>query len=351
MRVLVVNAGSSSLKLRVLGLGDEVLGASEDPDADVALAALPEADAVGHRIVHGGDRHAAPERITPELVASLEDLADLAPLHQPKSLNALEAVGRARPGLPAVACFDTGFHATMPPAASTYAIPRAWRERWPVRRFGFHGLSHAYAARRAAELLERPLEDLRLVTCHLGAGASLTAVLRGRSVDTTMGFTPLEGLVMATRSGTVDPGLVLWLIERHGVEPRAVARELEHGSGLEGLAGTPDMREVLARAEAGDAGARLALDVHHHRLRGEIGRMAAATGGVDAVVFTGGIGERSAPVREAACAGLEHLGLALDPAANAAAEGDAVIGDRVVVVAAREDLEIARQVRSVLAPG
>ena len=344
MRVLVVNAGSSSLKLRVLGPDDELLGSSEHADAATALERLPEADAVGHRIVHGGDRHVGPERITDALIASLRELADLAPLHQPKSLDALAAGSRERPDLPAVACFDTAFHARMPPAAATYALPRSWRERWPVRRYGFHGLSHAYTARRAAEVLERPLDDLRLVTCHLGAGASCAAVAGGRSIDTTMGFTPLEGLVMATRSGSVDPGLVLWLAERHGVAPRELAHDLEHASGLLGLAGTPDMREVLARADAGDADAQLALDVHHHRLRGEIGRMTATLGGLDAVVFTGGVGERSAPVRAAVCAGLEHRGVRIADDTGP----DAVIGDQGVVVARREDLEIARGVRQVL---
>jgi acetate kinase len=345
MRILVVNAGSSSLKLRVLGPDDTVLGTSEDAAAAAALATLPDADAVGHRIVHGGERHTSPERVTPELIASLRELTELAPLHQPKSLDALEAVERARPGLPAVACFDTAFHAGMPAAAATYALPRAWRERWPLRRFGFHGLSHAYAARRAAELLGRAPAGLRLVTCHLGAGASCCAVHGGRSVDTTMGFTPLEGLVMATRSGSVDPGLVLWLAEHHGLAPRELARELEHGSGLLGLAGTADMREVLAHADAGDPHAQLALDVHHHRLRGEIARMAAAMDGLDALVFTGGVGERSARVRAEVCAGLGHLGVAIarDPG------GEGVIGERVVVVEAREDLEIARAVRALLA--
>jgi acetate kinase len=348
VRVLVVNAGSSSLKLRVLGDGDELLGASEDPDAEAALAALPEADAVGHRVVHGGERHVAPERVTPELVASLEELAELAPLHQPKSLHALAEVSRLRPELPAVACFDTAFHATLPAAAATYALPKAWRERWPLRRYGFHGLSHAYAARRAAELLGRPLEDSKLVTCHLGAGASCCAVLDGRSVDTTMGFTPLEGLVMATRSGSVDPGLVLWLAERHAVSPRELAHALEHESGLLGLAGSADMREVLRRADAGDPDAALALYVQEHRLRTAIGAMAAALGGLDGLVFTGGVGERSAPVRAAACAGAAFLGVELDPEANLAADGDAVIGRRAVVVQAREDVEIARGVRAVL---
>ena len=346
MKILVVNAGSSSLKLRVLGDSDELLGAQDDRDVEAALARLPAADAVGHRIVHGGERHTAPERITPQLVDSLRRLTELAPLHQPKSLDALAAVSRARPGLPAVACFDTAFHATMPPAAATYALPREWRARWPLRRYGFHGLSHAYAARRAAELLRTSPDELRLVTCHLGAGASCCAVREGRSVDTTMGFTPLEGLVMATRSGSVDPGLVLWLTERQNVAPRQVAEQLEHRSGLVGLAGTGDMRELLARA---DADARLALDIYVHRVRAAIAAMAAALDGLDAVVFTGGVGERSAPVRALICDGLGFLGVELDPVANQLADADGPIGARAVVVRSREDLEIARGVRSVLA--
>jgi acetate kinase len=272
-------------------------------------------------------------RVDAGVVGALEELTELAPLHQPKSLAALEAVSALLPGVPAVACFDTAFHATLPAAAYTYALPREWRERWGVRRYGFHGLSHAYASRRAAELVGRPLAELRVVTCHLGAGASLAAVRGGVSVDTTMGFTPLEGLVMATRSGSVDPGLVLWLEERHGLAPRDAAAALEHRSGLLGLAGTADMREVCARAERGDPQAVLAFDVYVHRLRSGIAAMAASAGGLDALVFTGGVGENAPSVRDAACDGLSFLGPAVaDP----------------LVIEAREDVEIARQVRAVL---
>ncbi|HSD81604.1 MAG TPA: acetate kinase, partial [Solirubrobacteraceae bacterium] len=263
---------------------------------------------------------------------------------------ALQAVSRVLPEVPAVACFDTAFHATLPAEASTYAVPRDWWRRLHVRRYGFHGLSHAYAARRAAELLGVD-GARRLVTCHLGAGASLTAVLDGRSVDTTMGFTPLEGLVMATRSGSVDPGLLLWLLDREDVDLAGLQRALVHESGLLALAGTADMREVLARD---DDRARLALDVYLHRLRAGIGAMAAALGGLDALVFTGGVGERAAPVRAAAAAGLGFLGVGVDVEVNADAEPDADVSApgarvRTLVLAAREDLEIARQVRSVLA--
>src|SRR3954453_10335153 len=199
-----------------------------------------EADAVGHRIVHGGTRFREPVPIDDRVVAELRALGDLAPLHQPKSLTALGEVSEPLPGLPSVACFDTAFLATLPPAASTYALPREWRERWGLRRYGFHGLSHAYASRRAAEMTGAR----RVVTCHLGAGASLCAVLDGRSVDTTMGFTPLEGLVMATRSGSVDPGLVLWLEEHEQLAPHEVATALEERSGMLALAGTADFKVV-----------------------------------------------------------------------------------------------------------
>jgi acetate kinase len=287
-------------------------------------------------------------------VRRLEALAELAPLHQPKSLRALELVGERLPGVPAVACFDTAFHARIPAAAATYALPREWSRRWNLRRFGFHGLSHAYASRRAAELARAPLEELRIVTCHLGAGASLAAIRAGVSVDTTMGFTPLDGLVMATRPGSVDPGLVLWLAEHAGMSPAELASALEHRAGLLGLAGSGDMKAVLEAEEAGDEDAELAVEVYLHRLRREIGAMVAALDGVDALVFTGGVGERSAAIRRRACEGLRFLGVEIDGGRNAAPELDAEITAdgataRTFVVAAREDLEIARGVRSALA--
>ena len=362
MRILVVNAGSSSLKLRVLDPDDAVAGSADLPaprgSADAAEVAdavrgLGEIDAVGHRIVHGGTIYSGAVRIDDAVEERLRALTDLAPLHQPKSLAAMAAVGAALPDVPAVACFDTAFHAGMPPAATTYALPPEWRKRWDLRRYGFHGLSHAYASRRAAELVGRPVEELRIVTCHLGAGASLAAVAGGRSVDTTMGFTPLDGLVMATRSGSVDPGLVLWLVEHVRMPPAELAATLEHRSGLLGLAGTADMRQLLAEAAAGDEVATIALDVYVHRLRASIAAMTAALGGLDVLVFTGGVGENAAEIRERAAAGLGFLGVRLDPDRNAAAEPDAEIGDpgapvRALVIRAREDLEIAREVRAVL---
>ncbi len=357
--VLVVNAGSSSLKLRVLS-GDAVTGSADLPaprgeaDADsvkAALAGFADVAAVGHRIVHGGDIFSGPVRIDGRVRQRLGALADLAPLHQPASLAALDAVSAALAGVPAVACFDTAFHATIPAAAATFALPAQWRQRWTLRRYGFHGLSHAYLSRRAAALLGGV--PPRLVSCHLGAGASVAAVADGRSVDTTMGFTPQDGLVMATRSGSVDPGLLLWLQQHAGTPPAELAATLEYRSGLYGLAGTADMREVLSRARAGDSRAVLAREVYLHRLRGSIAAMAAAMGGLDALAFTGGVGENSAEIRSRAMAGLGFLGVAEDAAANADGSGDREIGApgasvRTLVVAAREDLEIARQVRQLL---
>ncbi len=364
MRVLVVNAGSSSLKLRLLDGDDEILAEQEIPalrariDNDALSRALEsglgQADAVGHRIVHGGERFRSAVIIDAAVEQQLRDLSSLAPLHQPKSLDALDAVADLLPDPPAVACFDTAFHATIPPAAATYALPGEWRERWGLRRYGFHGLSHAWVARRVPEILGRPADGLRIVSCHLGAGASLCAIANGISVDTTMGFTPLEGLVMATRSGSVDPGMMLWLLEEDRVSPEELADALEHSSGLLGLSGTADMAEVLSRSEGGDEAAILALDVYLRSLRANIAAMAAALDGVDAVAFTGGVGERSPQVRERAAEGLAFLGLHVDPQSNREREGDRVIsppgaGAHVLALAAREDLEVARQVRSVLA--
>jgi acetate kinase len=365
LKVLTVNAGSSSLKLRLLGPDDGVLasfelaavgGRADAGELQEALAGVPGADAVGHRIVHGGTRFTGPARLDDDAAEALRALTPLAPLHQPAALDAFAAVSAAMPDVPAVACIDTAFHARIPPAAATYALPREWRERHGLRRFGFHGLSHAYASRRAAELLGRSPDGLRIVTCHVGAGASLAAVAGGRSIDTTMGFTPVEGLVMATRSGTVDPGLLLWLLEHGGHEVGEVSDALEHRSGLLALAGTADMRQVLERAGAGDEAAALARDVYVHRLRAMIASMTASLGGIDALVFTGGVGERASAIRTAAAAGLGFLGVAIDPARDAAAQPDTDVSApgasvRALVVAAREDVEIARQVRRVLAAG
>jgi acetate kinase len=362
VRVLVVNAGSSSLKLRLLDQHDTVLHTADIPAGaggfdlerlDAVLKDWGDPDGVAHRVVHGGTSFTSAVRIDAAVRRELEELTDLAPLHQPKSLSALDAVTGRLPDVVAVACFDTGFHTSIPDAAATYPVPKQWRERYGVRRYGFHGLSHAYASRHAGTLLDRPVEGLRMVVCHLGAGASLTAVVDGCSVDTTMGFTPLEGVVMATRSGTVDPGLVLWLVEHAQLAPREVADALVHHSGLTALAGTGDMRAVEAAARGGDPDALLALDVHTHRLVGGIAAMSAAASGLDVLVFTGGVGENSAKVRQLAADRLGFLGVGVDPRRNADVSGDADVTVpgatvRTLVVAAREDIQMARETRELL---
>jgi acetate kinase len=363
VRVLVVNAGSSSIKLSLLGSDDELFAEREleaqqaTIDADALRRAvgegLADADAVGHRIVHGGERFREAVRIDSKVEGALRELVELAPLHQPKSLAALDAVSEALPDVPAVACFDTAFHATMPDAAATYALPLSWRERWGLRRYGFHGLSHAWVAKRTPELLNVAAADCRIISCHLGAGASLCAIADGRSHDTTMGFTPLEGLVMATRSGSVDPGLLLWLLERTGTPERELAHALEHQSGLLALAGSADMRDVLEGNRTGDRDARLALELYLHRLVGGIAAMAAALGGIDALAFTAGVGERSPEIRARTVDRLGFLSLAIDDQLNTHARDDQEITRpgalvRTVVLRAREDLEIARQTRAVI---
>jgi acetate kinase len=361
VRVLVVNAGSSTLKLTLLDGADAVLAERELPTPLTRIdpvelrgaldSELRYADAVGHRIVHGGEHFREAARIDADVERQLRKLVDLAPLHQPKSLAALDAVTEALPGLPAVACFDTAFHATMPAAATTYALPAEWRERWGLRRYGFHGLSHAWVARRAPELVGRDACGLRIVSCHLGAGASLCAIKDGKSLDTTMGFTPLEGLVMATRSGSVDPGMLLWLMEHEKLSPTELAEALEQRSGLLGLAGSADMREIVRQACAGEPSARLALDVYIHRLRAGIAAMAASLAGIDVLAFTGGVGEHSSDVRTLVTAGLGFLGIGSDTGRSEKAPtspGRSASGSQVhtLVIRAREDLEIARQVRA-----
>lgn len=357
MRILCVNAGSSSLKLSVLDDEDAVVfrttvSTSDGPEQLDDVLADQSVDVVAHRIVHGGSTFTRAALIDDKLVGELRRLGDLAPLHQGPSLQAVDTVRRTLPTVPMVACFDTAFHASLPVAARTYALPAAWKASGQVRRYGFHGLSYAYATRRAAELLDRPIAQLRLVICHLGSGASLCAVDRGRSVDTTMGFTPLEGLVMGTRSGSIDPALVLWL-QRRGLGLDELESGLLHDSGLKGLAGASDVAELEERAAAGEAAAATALDVYVHRLSAEIAAMAASLDGLDALVFTGGVGEHSALVRERAVGRLGFLGVALDPVANGSASPDLDVSaasarTRCLVIEAREDLQLAAETRELL---
>ena len=356
-----MNAGTSSLKLRVIDAADAVTASADLPpvgsaEAQAGLERLVRengaVDAVGHRLVHGGANLRESVVVTPAVRAQLERVAELAPLHVPPALAALDAATRLLPATSQVACFDTAFHAALPAAARTYAVPWEWTERWGIRRYGFHGLSHSYLTRRTTELLRGAP---RIVTCHLGSGASLAAVVDGRSVDTTMGFTPLEGLVMATRSGSVDPGALLWLQRHAAMSAEDMERALGNDAGLLGTSGvSADMREVLAAADRGVERAVLALSVYIHRLRQGIAAMVASAGGIDALAFAGGVGEGSARIRRLACEGLAFLGVALDRERNerAGAEDVDVASTmsrvRVCVVHTREDLEIAREVRRAL---
>ncbi|AUH65535.1 acetate/propionate family kinase [Paracoccus zhejiangensis] len=385
MRVLVFNAGSSSLKLGVFDGEQQVFKASFDrfgpegcdlkiggetsrapqPDLAGAIAAVPalldrhgveKIDAVGHRLAHGGTGFTAPVRIDDEVETRIEALTPLAPLHNPAMLQAVRLARQLWPDLPQVAVFDTSFHLTNPARATTYAVPKAWREAG-LRRFGFHGTSHRYVAQRAAEALGQDAKDLRIVSIHLGNGASACAVQYGRSIDSSMGMTPLEGLVMGTRSGDVDPGAFGFLQRELGLDIPQIEAALYADSGLKALTGSADMRDVEDRAAAGDLEAQLAINIYAYRARKYLGAYAAAMGGLDAVVLTGGIGENSASMRRRICDGLGFLGLMLDDDLNRApdltdraapqiqAQGSRVA---VIVTETAEQLMIAREVRQLL---
>jgi acetate kinase len=321
--------------------------------ADLTPAQRSALAAVGHRVVHGGP-FTSSVRITPEVRSRIMALADLAPLHNPPSLQTLAAAEAALPGVPQVAVFDTAFHATLPPEAYTYPVPQRWTREWGIRRYGFHGLSHAYCSRRAAEMLGESPEHLKVVIAHLGHGCSAAAVRGGKCLDTTMGFTPLDGLMMATRSGSLDPSIVLHVQEHHGLTVAQVEAVLNRQSGLLGVSGvSADMREVLAAAKSGNEQAQLALGIFTHRVRQAVGALAVTMGGVDALVFTAGVGEHAPDIRAAACEGLQCLGLELDAQANAACRPDADVArqgsrSRILVIATREDLTMLREVVRVL---
>ena len=369
--VLVVNCGSSTVKYQLLAVdearrlagGLEEVRGQDHREAFVRIGAALRGSAaleagrlaaIGHRVVHGGERFHAPARIDARVREAIRELAPLAPLHNPANLIGIEVCQDAFPGVPQVAVFDTAFHQTLPPEAFRYAVPDAWYRRFGVRRYGFHGTSHRYVAERAAEVLGRPLAALNLITLHLGNGASAAAIRAGRCVDTSMGMTPLEGLVMGTRSGDLDPAVPLFVQREAGLAAEAVDAALNEGSGLLGLAGTSDMRELLARVQAGDERARLALELYGYRIRKYVGAYAAVLGRVDALVFTGGVGENAPRVRSLACAGLELLGVALDERANAAAGGEvaeigrAGLAVRALVVRTNEELQIARETLATL---
>lgn len=395
MNILVINAGSSTLKFslfhgeipnRIAGgtlewkaehgesrvkfwAGKDFQKEMEVSTADYAGAvqqafllfqesgALPQGEsvkAVGYRVVHGGEKFRASVLLKPEVKKALEQLSELAPLHNPPALEAMAAVEKALPGIPSVAVFDTSFHATIPAEAHIYPLPIYWYRQWGIRRYGFHGISHDYCSRRAVELLRRGPENLRLVICHLGNGCSATAVRDGKSIDTTMGFTPLEGLMMGTRCGSIDPSIPLFVQQRKNISPEELDKILNHQSGLLGISGVgSDYREVEQAAERGDERAKLSLDMFAYHVRKAIGSLATVVGGMDALVFTAGIGENAMKLRKNVCQGLEFLGVHLDEGANMERRPDCDIATnnsrvRVLVIHTQEDLLIARETKSVL---
>ncbi|ADB33483.1 acetate kinase [Kribbella flavida DSM 17836] len=390
--VLVINAGSSSLKYSLMDAGSGAAAAdgvierigepqghrrhrgpdgeteSSDPIAsheDALRAALkafethgPSLDdvelaAVGHRVVHGGARFGAPSLVDDALIAEVSELVPLAPLHNPANLEGIEVARRLFPDLPQVAVFDTAFHQTLPPHAYTYAVPSDWLEQHGIRRYGFHGTSHSFVAEEAARRLGRDLTELNLIVLHLGNGCSASAVHGGRSVETSMGMTPLEGLVMGTRSGDLDPAIHGHLARELGWSIDEIDRVLNSASGLKGLAGENDFRELSRLRAAGDPRAELAFDVYCHRIKKYVGAYYAVLGTVDAIVFTAGVGQHSAEVRAAALQGLERLGIRLDPGRNAEPPGTGTVSAdgsevTVLVVATNEEWQIARQALAVV---
>jgi acetate kinase len=324
---------------------------------DSPLHDMTAIEAVGHRVVHGGEKFACSARITDDLLQAVEEVAELAPLHNPPNLAGIRAARNLLPDIVHVAVFDTAFHQTMPPEAFVYPLPYEWYEKYGIRRYGFHGTSHLYVSRRAAVMLGRPLEDLKVVTLHIGNGASAAAIVAGKSADTSMGFTPLEGLVMGTRCGWIDPAVPLYVMEREGHDTDQMDRILNKQSGLLGVTGKhSDRRDILEAAEAGDPRARLAVELEVRSLRKVIGSYAAAMGGLDCVVFTAGVGENAAGIRARVLEGLQFLGIRLDSSRNSKAVGgklEAQIStDRskvaVLVIPTNEELVIAEDTYAIL---
>ena len=397
MKILVINCGSSSLKYQLIDMTTEAALASglierigepqgilthkghpdtehetktvrEEPipdhEAGLRLAqsvmteseaeGAPDIQAVGHRVVHGGEAFNASARITAEAMAAIEKTIPLAPLHNPANLTGIRVAQELFPDAHQVAVFDTAFHQTMPPKAYHYALPYEYYEDMGVRRYGFHGTSHKFVAAEAAGMLGRPLEELNLVTAHLGSGASICAIEKGRSVDTTMGMTPLGGVIMGTRVGNIDPGVVMYIAQQKGYSVEEIDRVLQKESGLKGICGSNDMRDIHTRAAAGDKRARLAEEMFIHRIRQYIGAYFFELGKVDALVFTAGIGEHDPLTWEKCCEGLEHFGLVLDHEQNSSGRGTARAVSqpdsavKILVIPTNEELEIARQTVDVL---
>ncbi|MBQ8607746.1 MAG: acetate kinase [Bacteroidaceae bacterium] len=397
MKILVLNCGSSSIKYKLfemetkeilaqggiekIGLtgsflkltlpnGEKKILEKDIPEHTVgvefifqtlthpefgALKSLDELDAVGHRMVHGGERFSQSVVLNKEVLDAFTACNDLAPLHNPANLKGVNAVSALLPNLPQVGVFDTAFHQTMPAHAYMYAVPYELYEKYGVRRYGFHGTSHRYVSQRVCEYLGMPVEGSRIITCHVGNGGSISAVKDGKCVDTTMGLTPLEGLMMGTRSGDIDAGAVTFIMEKEGLNATGVSNLLNKKSGVLGISGvSSDMREVAAAAKSGNERARLALDIYFYRIKKYIGAYAAAMGGVDVILFTGGVGENQADCRETACAGLEFMGVKIDPAVNNAIHGEEAIISaadskvKVVVIPTDEEMMIASDTLALL---
>jgi len=400
MNILIINAGSSSLKYQLINTDDEtviakgnaerigidnsllthtpagkdpvkiqtdmkdhteavqlVLNALLDPDHGV-IRSMNEIDAVGHRVVHGGESFASSVVIDDDVIEAIEANTHLAPLHNPANMMGIRACRKVMPDVPMVAVFDTAFHQTMPPEAYIYAIPYEAYEKYGYRRYGFHGTSHKFVSMRAAQLLDKPYDKLRIITCHLGNGSSITAVKYGKSVDTSMGLTPLEGLPMGTRSGSIDPAIVYFLMEQEGMDIRGIEEYLNKKSGVLGISGvSSDFRDLLEASESGNKRAKLAMDAVAYKVKSYIGAYAAIMGGVDCVVFTAGVGENNPALRADACSGLEFLGIEIDPEVNANAMGrkgfEGHISKKgskvdVLVVPTNEELMIARETAALL---
>ncbi len=397
MKILVINCGSSSLKYQLIDMATETALASglierigepqgilthkSQPDTDKETKTVreepipdheaglrlaqsvmaaseaggaPDIRAVGHRVVHGGEAFKTSAKVTPEAMAAIEKTIPLAPLHNPANLTGIRVAGELFPDAPQVAVFDTAFHQTMPPKAYHYALPYEYYEEMGVRRYGFHGTSHKFVAAEAAGLLGRPLDELKLVTAHLGSGASICAIENGRSVDTTMGMTPLGGVIMGTRVGNIDPGVVMYIAQQKGYSVEEVDRVLQKESGLKGICGSNDMRDIHARAAEGNERARLAEEMFIHRIRQYVGAYFFELGKVDALVFTAGIGEHDPLTREKCCLGLETYGVVLDAEKNQSGRGEARVVStpdspvKIMVIPTNEELEIARQTVEVL---
>jgi len=393
MKILVLNSGSSSIKYQLFDMQDEAVLAAgsleqigeegshlshrlRTPQGEMEkmLRALPISDhrqgfqliasilretgaladpgelkGIGHRVVHGGEKFKEPVRITPEVLAAIRALIPLAPLHNPANLLGMEVAMESAPAVPQVAVFDTAFHQSLPPYAYRYAIPKKLYEAHQIRRYGFHGTSHCYVAKKAAEFLGRPLDSLNLISLHLGNGASAAAIQQGRCIDTSMGLTPLEGLIMGTRCGDLDPAIIFYLTRETGLASGEIETILNRESGLKGICGVNDMRSVGELAAGGDREAQLAISMYCYRIKKYIGAYHAALGGLDGLIFTGGIGENADFIRAGCCAGLAHLGLELDEGKNRGSrEGCAALEDRasrvrILIIPTNEELEIAEQ--------